>query len=459
MASPSLSSLSPRSALRSPTGKKWSTPSLGAWAWLLSAAHAGVASAQSLPAEGAYQAGPAVHRVRVGTWGEDCGPRPESRTEAGGSAKLRRIGDALQVTLPDRTIRTDGCWTPNPAVRLASAKSSADGRSYRVECKTEPSDPKRENGTYTLSVEANGTLTLNDESSYDWQLKTSHCVASVAWSQTLTPGEHATQPGAQAPSCRPGPLATLKLRPTEARVAPGRRICFQLQGFDASGCPVVLGVGAGALGAASPDLASHGRLSGMCFTADSGTTIAGTTVRVFAESNGRRADAVIRVAQPDLSGITAQSTSGDEFDQTSGDAAEEGVIDAGIRAVVAGTGGHPWLAALLLAAAVGLTGLGLKRRRPTSVATTATERPPPRRKASVAASGAPPETWVCPRCRHGYPPGTERCSVDGERPIPYAAYRQRMEQQARTPALCGHCGAQLASANAEFCGECGRPRA
>ncbi|MFM2420560.1 MAG: hypothetical protein RL385_5283 [Pseudomonadota bacterium] len=458
MVSRSLSTPASRLAMRATAALTWSLASVAPHAWLICASQTSQAHAQALPQEGAYQAGQAVHRVRVGTWGEDCGPRPESRTEAGGSARLRRLGKALQVTLPDRTIRTDACWTPNPAVRLASAKTSADGRTFRVECRTEPSDPKRENGVYALSVGVNGTLTLSDESSYDWQLKTSHCVASVSWSQTLTPGERGAGPGPQEPACRPGPLASLKLRPAEVRVVPGKRICFQLVGFDATGCALGAGLAAGALGAGSPDLMTHGRLSGMCFTANADATVTGTTVRVFAEANGHRADAVIRIAQPDLSGITAQSNSGDELAQTGGSGADDGVIDAGIRAVVAGTSGHPWLAALLVCAAAGLAVIGLKRRRPSVTASAATDRPPPRRKASVALSGAPPETLVCPRCRHGYPPGTERCPTDGERPIPYAEYRKRVEEQARTPAICGHCGAQLAAANAEFCGECGRPR-
>jgi hypothetical protein len=459
MVSRFLSTPASRLAMRGTVALPRSLAIVAAYAWFVGASQTGVAHAQALPQEGAYQAGQAVHRVRVGTWGEDCGPRPESRAEAGGSARLRRLGNALQVTLPDRTIRTDACWTPNPAVRLTSAKTSADGRTFRVECRTEPNDPKRENGVYALNVGVNGTITLSDESSYDWQLKTSHCVASVSWSQTLTPGERAAAPGTQEPACQPGPLTNLKLRPAEARVVPGKRICFQLVGFDAAGCALGAGFAAGALGAASPDLTTHGRLNGMCFTADADTTVAGTTVRVFAEANGHRADAVIRIAQPDLSGITAQSNSGDELAQTGGSGADDGVIDAGIRAVVAGTSGHPWLAAILVVAAAGLALIGLKRRKPSLVASAATDRPPPRRKASVPLSGAPPETWVCPRCRHGYPPGTQRCSTDGERPIPYAEYRKRAEVQARTPAVCGHCGAQLAAANAEFCGECGRPRA
>jgi hypothetical protein len=420
---------------------------------------AALAWAEPAVREGSYEASAAQLAVKVGVWGDDCGPRPTSRTEPGGEARVASAGGALQITLPDRTLRSDGCWTPNPAVRVTNTSRDADG--VRIECKTPNSDAKQETGRYTLSVRADGTLTLVEDSSYDWQLKTSHCVASVKRTQTLTPR---SRPGA-APSpdpddddspraCTPGAPAKLRLRPAEARVSPGQRVCFQLRAVDAAGCALPGAPSSGPLVIVGASEGARGSVKGLCFDADAASALRGGSVRLRVSAGALHAEANVRVAAPDLSAITLGETD-EAAAADDAERASDGVFDAGVRAVVAGTGGHPWLAALLLAAALGLITLGVRRRRNAqSKPEEHGEAGPRAAKPSSAVAPVAGEPWLCPRCRRGYPAGTARCSVDGEAPIPYAEFRAR-EARAAADAKCSACGAALAPGSA-FCGVCGK---
>jgi hypothetical protein len=426
---------------------------------LTSLGTAAFARAEPEVREGSYEASAAQLAVKVGAWGEDCGPRPSSRTEPGGEARVASVGGALQITLPDRTLRSDGCWTPNPAVRVTNASRDAAG--VRIECKTPGNDAKQETGRYTLSVRADGTLTLVEDSSYDWQLKTSHCVATVKRTQTLVPR---SRPGA-APSpdtddddtphaCTPGAPAKLRLRPAEARVSPGQRVCFQLRAVDAAGCVLPAAPNSGTLAIVSASDGARGSVKGLCFDADAASALRGGNVRLRVESGALHAEASVRVAAPDLSAITLGDS--DEAAATEdAERANDGVFDAGVRAVVAGTGGHPWLAGLLLAAAVGLITLGVRRRRNTEPKGEGQGEAPVRApKPSSAVAPSAGEPWLCPRCRRGYPAGTARCTVDGEAPIPYTEFRAR-EARAAAAAKCSACGSALAPGSV-FCGVCGK---
>jgi hypothetical protein len=430
---------------------------------------------------GRYSAGPMQIKAEVTTWGEDCGPRPQSSTEASkANVVVATRGKQLTLTFPDRTVRSEACWSPNPAVRVASA-SAKDDR-WRVECKTPPGDAKRERGVYTLSarvVDEHALLELVEESSYDWQLKQSHCVAKVRITQSLSRGGviPAATPAPAAPepvsSCStPGPLARVRLRPSSARIAPGEKQCFTVRGLDAAGCGVQVDGAALAWELDKPSGAT-GSLSGGCFKAAGRAAEAEGRFTVSVRAGGLRDQAAIEVTTADLSDITARRGSGASDLDVSEDS--EGLTSAsGIEAAVKRSSLAVKLAltALLLAfiGALAWWTLGRKpqrkrkrKRRPVSDDEDGETHAPRHSTINSLAPGGGPEAslWsgsgeqmICPTCRRGVPVGVDRCPTDGSVPVPYSEFvrsAQASEGKART---CSACGAQLA-AGALFCGVCG----
>jgi hypothetical protein len=441
-----------------------------------------LAAAQATLA-GTYKAGTSTTKAEVTTWGTDCGPKPESATDAAASSVVVKVqGTQLSLAFVDRTLRTDACWSPNPNVRITTA--TATSTRWRAECRTAQGDAKKEHGIYTLDASTPDVLELVEESAYDWQLNQSHCVAKVRVTQRVARGAAAlkpvTPPPAPAPlasaptSCTPGALARLRLRPSDAQIAPGDKVCFTVRGLDAAGC---------ALPSSALSLKWEldkpagvtGTLSGACFKAAASAAEAEGRFKVVAISGGQRDEAVVSVTSADLSDITARrSASGGELDVSEG---EESVSELGIEAAVKRSS---WpvkvaMAALMLgclAAAGWLLSLRLRRHdhdQDDGSWSPRSQRPSAHRSdAPVSGRSGPPgspsgrpgptsgsgEQLICPTCRRGYPGGTERCPNDGSVPIPYAEFtRQAKEADTRTR-TCTSCGAQLV-AGALFCGSCG----
>lgn len=408
---------------------------------------------------GSYRASARETRVEITTWGEDCGPRPQNATEAtSGNVQVTMQAAQLVLGFPDRALRTDRCWSPNPAVRVTS--SVATTARWRTECRTPDSDAKREHGVYTLTATSRETLELLEESAYDWQLKSSHCIAKVRVTQKLARGaaplvEPKTEPEAASTSCTPGPLARLRLRPTEALIGPDERVCFTVRGTDAVGCAVPLTNAELKWSLVKPEAAT-GTLASNCFRAATRAAEAEGRFQVVVARGSIRTEAAVSVVPQDLSDITARR--GTRRGGGASEDEEDGGITAvlGIDAVVSSSVGvRVALAAALLALLAGLGWLlHLRARRRAARRRRATpSRPAKPSRAAPSISGAD-EQLICPQCRQGYPGGTERCARDGARPIPYAEF-VRQAQAAESGALtCPACGAQLA-AGALFCGTCG----
>ncbi|HEX6245840.1 MAG TPA: zinc ribbon domain-containing protein [Polyangiales bacterium] len=411
--------------------------------------------------------------VQVVTWGEDCGTRPQSQTlQPQGQVTIKTEGAHLALRFSDRTLKTNGCWSPNPAVRLVSA-TSANGR-FRAECKTAPGDAKRENGRYTATA-ANGIIELLEESDYDWQLKSSHCVAKLRMTQTLTstrlpaptPTPAAT-PATPAPACVPGPATRLRLRPADARLAPGERLCFSARATDAAGCAVELAQDAVSYALQRP-AGVEGALNGSCFKAAANAALAEGQFKLVASSGSLRAEASINVSAPDLSDITARRGPNSGGPLGGHGSGPETALESGIRAVASGSHGTLWLGVSIaglaaLLSLVAIAALRMARRQlsdPPPAPPAASARPSraePSALAPVAPQLAAPAVptgpqRICPRCRRGYPPGTERCSSDGEPLLDYDVFAKRAAESASTR-HCPECGDLLAS-DAQFCGRCG----
>jgi ribosomal protein S27AE len=462
--------------------------------WLLLAASGitAAAQAQSGSVAGSYRAAPQRIDVQVMTWGEDCGARPTSQViEERGNVSVKEEGAHLTLRFSDRTLKTNACWSPNPATRLVSA-TSANGR-YRAECKTPDGDAKREIGRYTASAAA-GKIELLEESDYNWQLKSSHCVAKLRMTQTLTSTRLPVEPPdastpvqptapvaaptpAATPACVPGPAARLRLRPNDARIAPGERVCFTPRAVDAAGCNVELSDEAVSFTLVRPS-GVQGTLTGGCFRAAANTALAEGVFKVVVNAVGLRAEASVRVSVPDLSDITARRGPNSSGAIGSAGSADETALESGVRAVASGSHGMLWLgltiaglASLLSIAAI--AALRIARRQASTAAPTprrskaelearASARqqeqgqdslaPSPRAKPSQRpAPVATGPQRICPRCRLGYPPGTDRCASDGEALLDYEVFAKQGATEARH---CPECGERLL-ADSVFCGRCG----
>ncbi|HEX5659952.1 MAG TPA: zinc ribbon domain-containing protein [Polyangiales bacterium] len=437
------------------------------------------AQAQTTDWSGKYTAGVSTIKADVTTWGEDCGPRPQNSTDSSKpKVEVTARGDQLTLKFPDRALKSDGCWSPNPAVK-AGKKSFADG-TWRSECKTASGDAKQERGVYTINasvVDRYAQLELIEESSYDWQLKQSHCVAKVRIVQRMSRGGVIEEPApppvvAPAPSaCVPGALARLRLRPESARIAPGEKQCFSVRGLDAAGCTVQLEGSA-----LSWDLkkasGATGTLSGNCFKAASRAAEAEGRFEVSVSIGGVRDKVTLDVASTDLSDIIARRSGGSDLD-VSEDSEGLGAV-LGIEAAVK-RGSLPVklaVSALLL----GLMGMLLawllrargkpRKRKPTRVYLDEDEEEEdghaPRHSAinSLAPrdddslQGDTGDQLICPTCRRGIPLGVSRCPNDGSTPVPYKEFAAAARDAQSGPRMCPSCGAQLA-AGALFCGVCG----
>lgn len=442
-----------------------------AWARLLCVLGLGALGASRAEAQaelaGTYTAGVSQTQVEVSTWGEDCGQRPRDAIDnSRPSVTVKAQGQQLSLVFPDRSLRTDGCWSGNPSLRLASA-SAANGR-WRAECKTPDSDPKREHGVYSVTASAEGVLQLLEESSYDWQLNASRCVAKVRVTQRVARGSALDDKPEPAPSCTPGPLAKLRLRPSSLQLTPGERSCFAVRAADAAGCPLR---DSGPLKwELSKPQGATATLSGGCFKAAASAAEAEGRFVVSVSSGQARDEAVVMVATADLSDITARrGGSGAELALEAGD---ESAASFGIEAVVKRSSAGVLVAfsALLLGVLAGLTwfiSTRLRRRRPLGAGAQSSDVRPDHQAAREKPSAGTPravspsspssgagEQLICPQCRHGYPAGTLRCPKDGASPIPYADFVRKARQADSTPRTCPECDAQLA-AGAQFCGVCG----
>jgi len=477
-----------------------STPRPGVFAfWLLLGLISSIyarAHAQSGTLAGNYQAAPASIRAEVTTWGADCGVQPQSYTASERPAvNVSYVGAHLVLGFPERRLRTDLCWSPNPLVKLTSA-TAADDR-WRTDCRTSRGEAKQEVGRYAVTATGPYSLELLEESQYDWQLKGSHCVASVRISQKLerVPQERAVEkswpeanskpdaakPPLPAPSCIAGTPTRLRIRPSEARIEPGQRVCFTVQGVDASGCAGDLDMQSVRWELKKPE-AARAQLADGCFRAAPSAADAEGNFRVSALRDALRAEAKIAVVAADLSDITARrGTTAPSEPSPLAEGAPREVNTTGVQAAAIKRRDSDVLWIALAAGSLALVGVAFvvmrrarkpgpsraRRSRATDPApgyeamTLAPSEPPaaplPRIEAPVPAPAAPSsEPMICPTCRRGYAPGAQRCDGDGTTLVPYADFVRRAKAEAATASVaCPSCGAKVA-AGAVFCGSCGR---
>jgi len=429
---------------------------------------------------GTWRAGATAIDVSIESWGDDCGARPAStRSNGGGLVTVEQKGQALLLHGRDQDIRTDACWSRNPAMKR-SAASYSDGL-WMTRCRTAPEDPREELGIYTLTLQDPNTLLYKDVSHYDWALNESKCVATFTTTQTLTrqsgaddtpPVAVAVQPTAaiepaprEAKGCRPGQAVNIALRPKQAEVEVGERVCFKPRVSDATDCVLPNADVSYQLNAPK---GARGTLSNGCFSAAD----AEGEFRITAKSGRAQTEAIVTVKRLDLSSLIARrmensGLSGFEETEDELDKSPKAVARIATHTAPAETDtGRSVLLWVLGVLAVGLTGAGfwMIRREP------AQERPAKAKpaQATKASHGSAPsvpapssqrpgEAWICPTCRIGYPAEQTTCPKDGTRLVPYAEFAQRVKREQQTLTggkRCPTCGKSY-PASAAFCGEDG----
>ena len=71
---------------------------------------------------GVWRAGATQIDVSVESWGEDCGPRPQSsRSAGGGIVNIEQSAGQLVIHGRGQDIRSDACWSRNPSMKRLSA--------------------------------------------------------------------------------------------------------------------------------------------------------------------------------------------------------------------------------------------------------------------------------------------------------------------------------------------------
>ena len=429
---------------------------------------------------GTWRAGATAIDVSIESWGEDCGARPAStRSNGGGLVTVEQKGQTLLLRGRDQDIRTDACWSRNPAMKR-SAASYSDGL-WMTRCRTAAEDPREELGIYTLTLQDQNTLLYKDVSHYDWALNESKCVATFTTTQTLTrqsgdtpPVAVAVQPTAvvepaprEAKGCRPGAAANISLRPKQAEIEVGERVCFKPRVSDSTDCVLP---NADVSFQLSPPKGSRGSLSNGCFTAANNAADAEGEFRIVAKSGRAQTEARVTVKRLDLSSLIARRM---ENSGLSGFEESEEELDKTPKAVAriathtapaepdTGRSVLLWVLGVL---AVGLTAAGfwMIRREPAQErparakpAQTARTSQGSARSAPTPSSQRPGEAWICPTCRIGYPAEQTTCPKDGSRLVPYAEFAQRGKRDQQTKGkLCPTCGKSY-PASAAFCGEDG----
>jgi hypothetical protein len=471
------------------------------------------------PYDGAWRSGAERIEVTIRSWGADCGPRPQSSSSPGGATvQVTQEGDHL-VFRGGRTLRTDGCWSENRAVRRVS--TSVQGGTWRTVCRTPPGDSKVETGTYTLRANGADALSFTDASEYDWALNDSRCTfgMTITRSYARTRAATTTPPPPPPPeepaerACTPGAPARIAMRPERAQLAPGERLCVRARVVDANGCTVPNQPIAWEL---KRPAGRSGRLDDGCFQSTETSAEAEGEFRVEATSGALRGDATLTVRTQDLSRLLARR--GAESGALTGSdatARSEGATGLEARANEAGgslvlplVGAGVALVLLLGGVALLLGGRNKKRKAQqtaasgdigarASVGAPQPSQTPPAAAAAVRAlapggpklcpvchleiegdttfcprdgtalvaaprggPATPSQALICPTCRRGFPPTARFCPHDSDELIPYAMFAARAKAattaEAAKPQICPKCGERYGASTA-FCGKDGSP--
>lgn len=405
----------------------------------------------------------------VQQWLEDgCGKAPRTTSTGGGEiVDIRMEGDELAFIGAGRVYRTNQCYDPMPNLTRASHSRAPDGKTWRTQCVTPPTDPRKTVLNTLVVVTSESHIEVVETGRYEITLENGRCIADVkrsrsfdrvrddnaATTTTATTPPAPTRPPSEPtrPSAcgTPGAPAKLEVRPSKKLLRTGESFKFRALVLDAKGCetrtPVTWKVGSEATGVTVDQTGT------VSIAADAPEA----TIEIVATAAGRDAHVSLEIASParydELLARSGLNAAGEDDEAAtamiapSSIGAGEGRVEDRARerrmtflAIIGGVLVILAIAAVVLVRrarrAKKLTELAeqrhearvrevLERRRrreeeyaaqmraheeSVAAAKAASERA--RLAASAGAAGA---DLVCPSCGREAPPGTAFCSQDG----------------------------------------------
>ena len=279
---------------------------------LLLLAESRPAHAQDLSGE--YIEGKQQVKVNIKSWGDDCGPQPQSYSTKGGKkVTVTEKGDNLAFSDGNSTNK---CWSDN--TRLKRMSSTKKGQTWITICETPEHESRFERGEYTVKATADG-LSFTNKSVYNWQLKKSICRAVITIKKSykrsgdskpepepepeIEPKSllkkpelkiDADYPEIDSGKCEdPGETVRLAIAPSSHKLGAGEKVCFSVYGLDGKGCRNMVISPSFTMSGAKGQ--SDSRIEGNCFLAGKNAALSEGTFRVHASAEGMHASAKVEV--------------------------------------------------------------------------------------------------------------------------------------------------------------------
>lgn len=241
-----------------------------------------------------------------------CGPPPSSSTTGGGEiVSVRSEGDELAFVGAGRVYRSNQCYDPMPTLARESHSRDAGGTSWRTQCRTPPSDPRRAvlNTLVVLTTEAR--IDLVETGRYEITVESGRCIADVKRTRSFdrlpddvpeataappvpTPTPKAPDPPRPAGCGTPGEPTRLEVRPSKKLLRTGESFTFRPLVLDAKGCDTRLPT--------QWRLAPEAEDKGLAIDANGTVTVspdaAEGTAELVATAAGKDARVVVEVVSP-----------------------------------------------------------------------------------------------------------------------------------------------------------------
>jgi hypothetical protein len=222
-------------------------------ATLVLAALPGVARADEVPLDGAWNMTAVTESFMVQQWGTPCGPPPVSGTMLpAGPAAIRSERGELVIAKDRRILRTDECLDAMPT--LSREAHSHDARSWRTRCVTPQRDARHAvvNTVYFIAP-GDDAISIAETGRYEFTIRDERCIADVKRGASLsrvlavassgapatppTAPERATAAVAPKVDCAaPGQPARLEVRPSRKLLRLGQTFAFRGIVVDSNGC-------------------------------------------------------------------------------------------------------------------------------------------------------------------------------------------------------------------------------
>lgn len=400
---------------------------------------------------GSWSATPMSESVKIGSWVDECGPKPVSSSSPGGGYKIAISGDEL-VFSGGKSFRTDQCWDMGLAKRV-SHSATPSIRYWKTRCESPAGDPRKATITTVVRAVDDDTIVLSETAHYSSTMSSGECSATVERSRTfkIVTRDGAAPAASSTPSAAPSPSisvtakptattpppatcttvgepATLEVKPRRKVVRPGEQFDFRARILDASGCELGaktsfrLAPESSAIATVAVDANGHVKVA-----ADAEPVIATLLVEGATKSARVELEVVSDQRYAELLAAGAGDAAADDqavaIVLSSGGGGSATVVDPGKQEVKRFRFG--WLAIVGgIATLLGLAAIVLWRRSSMAAPIVAPQNssgPPPTSSPSLPdpTPAAPqPKRRICPICGTRYEGEAQFCSKDGVELVP-----------------------------------------